>query len=95
MIKCLVKPIFKTMLDINFLIILVAGDILLTLIFRFIDLDKPQPLSSHEFHFFRYDLEELIEKLINEDSKEARRQLFETKLDILKAVKDKENGSKK
>lgn len=74
---------------------LLGANILVILIFRWIDLDRPQPLTSMEWHFFNYDLIDLLTKLINEDNKEARRQLFEAKLDILKAIKDKANDPNK
>lgn len=81
------------MIDTNiWLQILVSIDIVLSIVFKYLDGDKKTPLSSIEFHFFMTDLQERLKDIINEDSKERRKELFESELrtyDRIRRIEDK------
>ena len=82
------------MLEFFLLSILVGLDIVLTVIFRYLDSTKPTPLSSMEFHFFVTDFIEKINFIIDEDSKERRKELFDSELRQYDRIKKQfENGS--
>lgn len=77
-------------LDVNFLIVLVLLDILITILFRWLDIGKPEPLTHLQYFLSQYDLKDEYDKMRYEDRKKLNSELFEAKLerkDIIRAIK--------
>lgn len=67
------------MVDVFILSLLVGANIILTLVFRLWDGNKPTPLSSVEWHMFKLDepeLKRLFEKILTEYDRERITQLI-------------------
>ena len=75
------------MIDLFWLQILVSIDIVLSILFRFFDSEKKQPLSSMEFHFFMTDFIGNLNDIINEDSKQRRQELLDSELRTYDRIK--------
>ena len=80
------------MIDIIWLQVLVSIDIVLSIAFKYLESNnRKTPLSSIEFHFFMQDLQERLNNIIDEDSKERRKELMESELrtyDRIRRIKD-------
>jgi hypothetical protein len=81
------------MLDVFILSILVGVNILIDLFFKYKESQKSPPLSSREFHFFRYDDLEKFKEILNESDTETRLQLFEELQKIKKHIRNSNSDS--
>ena len=81
------------MLDVFILSVLVGANIILDLFFKYQESQKSPPLSSQEFHFFRYDDLERFKEILNESDQERRIQLFEDLQEFKKHIRDSNSDS--
>ncbi|OED34227.1 hypothetical protein AB832_07675 [Flavobacteriaceae bacterium (ex Bugula neritina AB1)] len=62
------------------LVMLLGGDLLLTIWYRYKDGQKSQPLTSIEYHMTRVlpeDVEDIIKKIVNESDNRTRHIMWE------------------
>ena len=78
------------MIDVLILSILVGLDMLLTLYCRYKDSINP-PLTSREFHFFRYDDMEKIKEILHESDEKRRIERWEEFQRLRKDIKSDSN----
>ena len=79
------------MLDIIWLQVLVSIDIVLSIVLWYFGSERTTPLSSIEFHFFMDDFKERIKSIIDEDSKERRKELLDSELRTYDRIKRTKN----
>lgn len=73
---------------------LVAVDIILGLLYRYWDSMKPKPLTFLEFFNFMYDQKEDLIKILENENKETRKELFNNYLntrDLINKNNEKRN----
>lgn len=74
--------------------LLVGADIILGLIYRYLDSIKPKPLTFLEFFNFMYDQKQDIIKILEEENVETRKHNFNNYLntrDLINKINEKRN----